>query len=644
MAKRKQRTSLAKQQRQGLPNLELLTSAGPMSRPVTRPHRPLQKEFLACALLIAVTFGVYSRALKNPFVNYDDQGYVTENLHVQQGLSPSTLRWAVTATDADNWHPLTWISHALDCELYGLEPSGHHRTSVVLHVLNAGILFLLLAVVTGKRWRSLAVAALFAIHPINVESVAWVAERKNVLSMFFLLTTLAAYGWCARRPNVGRYVVTLVLFALGLASKPMIVTLPFALLLLDFWPLRRVSSAAPASAFPLPQYSLGRLVVEKIPLMILSAASAYLTVIAQRGAIAPNQSLPIAARILNSIYAYAAYLEKAIWPVHLASFYPYEGLRMGRWLFLSSVVVLAGVSYWVWRERQRVYPVVCWLWFLGTVVPMIGFIQVGNQAMADRYAYLPLIGIFVMLVWSVTDFAEERRIALRPIAVAACVVLVMFSLLTWRQIGFWSSSYDLWSHALQVTKDNYMAEDYVGSAILVQNYQATGQRASDEALVHFQNAVRINPEDPISHLNLGADLHEHGKLREAVTQYETVLSLTQDSHLVIKAKIDLGAAHHQLGEFAIARQYYRDVLQVEPHNQIVFTNLGKLGMDERIQQLAASASSHPSPQAYLQLGQLQQAASHLPEARASFETALKINPNFSDAKTALDQLASTVSR
>jgi cytochrome c-type biogenesis protein CcmH/NrfG len=606
--------------------------------------------FASCILLALVTFAVYFRAATNPFVNYDDQGYVVENLRVQQGLTWATVRWALTATIADNWHPLTWLSHALDCQLFGLNPAGHHFTSILLHALNAVILFLLLYRATGAMGRSLVVAALFALHPINVESVAWVAERKNVLSMLFFLLTLGAYGWYARRPGVVRYLVVAALFALGLTAKPMIVTLPFVLLLVDFWPLQRIQSWPASPAFPVPQFPLQRLVLEKVPLLILSAASSVVTMIAQRGAIAPNQSLPFAARLLNALYSYAAYVGKALWPTHLASFYPYEGFRITGWEFFLSILLLAGISIGVWRQRSHLYLPVGWFWFLGTLVPVIGLVQVGNQAMADRYAYIPLIGIFWIIVWGTADLAQNTDLAQnkgfnsRVSAAVAVLVLTVLSFLTWRQIRVWRSSYELWAHALLVTKDNFMAEDYVGTALLLETYDATGQRYSEQALVHFQNAARINPQDPISHLNLGADFHEHGRLQEAIQEYKTVLELTRDPHLVVKSLIDLGAAYHQLGDYASAGQCYRQVLQMEPRNQVAFMKMGRLGMDERIQELAASASAHPSAGAYLQLGQLQQAAGHSSEASASFQTALKLDPGLLAARKALNSLGNDANR
>lgn len=622
-------------QQQYAPKVAVISSAAAAAEPENSRQR-VKVYATICILLAALTFAVYRRALTNPFVNYDDQGYVVENSHVQQGLTLATLRWALTSTDATNWHPLTWLSHAADCQLFGLNPKGHHLTSVLLHIFNVVLLFLLLARVTGSTFKSLAVAALFALHPINVESVAWIAERKTVLCMFFVLPTLGAYGWYARRPRLGRYLAVVGLFILALAAKPMAVTLPFALLLLDFWPLGRVASLAPVSeAFPVPRVRFQRLVLEKLPLVFLSAASSAVTLFAQKAAVATNEHVPLLVRLVNACYAYSMHVAKAFWPVGLASFYPYVGYRLPVWQFLLCVLFLVGITAWIWSVRARTYFPVGWFWFLGTLIPMIGLVQVGDQAMADRYAYLPLIGIFVMIVWGAADLAEKLRLDARLLRGGAVLILVALSLLTWRQIGYWRSSRDLWTHALEVTKDNYMAEDYVGSALLVENYEATGQRHLNDALVHFKNAIRINPNDAISHLNLGADMHEHGQLQEAIEQYQTVLSLTQDPHLVAKCFIDLGAAYQQLGDYATSEQYYLEAQKMEPDNEVIFLNLGKLGMAKRARELAAEAAAHPTSAAYLQLGQLQQAAGMTPEARQSYEAALKLNPKFVQAQKAL---------
>lgn len=604
--------------------------------------QPAKLKFWLCVLLAAATFAVYYRATTNPFVNYDDQAYVLENVQVQQGLTAQTIKWAYSSSYASNWHPLTWLSHALDCQLFGLHPAGHHFTSVLLHMLNALLLFLILARATGAPLRSFAVAALFALHPINVESVAWVAERKNVLSMFFLLLALGSYGWYARRPSIARYLVPFFLFASALAAKPMAVTLPFLLLLIDFWPLQRVlGGPPPSSSFPVPQQTFWRLALEKIPLLFLSACSSLLTLAAQRTVITSNARLTLLARLANAVYAYSMYIVKMFWPTRLASFYPYEGLRLATWQVLLCLVFLAGVTAWIWRERARLYLPVGWFWFLGSLVPMIGLVQVGDQAMADRYAYLPLVGVFCMVVWRGFDLAVNRKLNLRAVAAVAGLALAVCSFLTWCQIGVWKSSYELWSHALQVTTDNYMAENYVGTAELVQTFEATGQRYSAEALAHFQNAVRINPADPISHLNLGADLHEHGHLPEAIEQYKAVLQLTRDPHLVEKSLLDLGAAEQQLGQFTEGRQYDLQVLKMDPSNEVALDNLGKLAMEEQIQQLALKASAAPSATAYFQLGQLQQGAQHIPEALASYREALKLDPKSATARDALDALSQT---
>jgi tetratricopeptide (TPR) repeat protein len=589
--------------------------------------------------LVITTLAVYSPALGNPFVNYDDQSYIVENDHLKAGLTLSTLRWALTATEESNWHPLTWVSHAFDYELFGLNPAGHHATSILLHALNAALLFLLLLGATGARWSSLVVAALFALHPLNVESVAWAAERKNVLSMFLFLLTLAAYGWYIRKPGVARYLGVAFLFALGLAAKPMIVTLPFALLLLDYWPLGRVKLCdRQMAAETAPRFSWSRLLLEKLPLLILSAASSAITLYAQRQSMPTTEALPLVQRFGNAINSYAMYLWRTLGPVHLAAFYPHEGARLSGWQVGLSFTVLLVVTGLVWfQRRRRPYLLVGWLWFLGNLVPVIGIVQVGDQAMADRYVYLPLIGIFVLLVWGTSQLviAQLHAQGNGPLRAVAATVLVLFSFLTVRQIGTWRSSRDLWSHALEVTQDNYVAEDYIGSALLVETYERTGQRYSDEATAHFRNAMRINPHDAISHLNVGADYHEHGKLPEAIEQYTETLNCTRDSHLEAKAYIGLGAAYGRLHVFDRAQQAYHMAMQLEPENRGLFMRLGQLGMEEKIAQLTGDVATHPSAENYVVLGQLQQSVGRPTEARKSFEQALKLNPQSGEARSAL---------
>jgi len=594
------------------------------------------KRNLALGLLLGLTFAVYFRATRNPFIQHDDQDYVLENQHVKHGLKMATLRWALTSTEESNWHPLTWLSHALDCQLFGLNPAGHHFTNVLLHVLNVGLLFWLLWRATGAVERSLLVAALFALHPLNVESVAWVAERKNVLCMFCFLLTVAAYGWYARRPGWKRYLWVAGLFVLALAAKPMAVTLPCALLLLDFWPLQRVRGrGAPSETFPVPQQPLGRLVLEKLPLLALSAASSVITTIAQRGAI--KQHLSFSVRLVNALYAYLMYLVKAFWPVHLAALYPYEGARLFAWQALLCFALLGSITAMVWHERKRLYLPVGWFWYLGTLVPMIGLVQVGEQGMADRYAYLPLVGIFVMVVWAFADWVPAGQLRQRWYLVAAGVILALFSVLTWRQIGTWRSGYDLWSHTLQVTKNNYLAEDYMAFELVAQSGQTgDSERCTDEIFTHFQNAVRINPVDDLGHLNLGACLQERGQLQKAIEEDRRVLELTKDKTLVARSLGDLATAYSKQKNYSEAEQYYRRALAMDPENSTVRMELGIVEIEGRIEDRVASATAHPSAPAYFRLGQVQQVAGQVAQASASYEKALRLDPRFSKAKKALN--------
>ena len=394
------------------------------SRPA-QPHGIERYTWALSLLLVFATVALYYPVRSHPFVNYDDNVYVTENEQVKAGLDWDTVQWAFTTTEAGNWHPLTWLSHALDYELFELNPAGHHETNVLLHVLNALLLFWVLRQATGFTGRSWMVAALFALHPINVESVAWISERKNLLSMMFFLLALGAYRWYVREPRSSRYAVVLGLFALGLMAKPQVITLPFVLLLWDYWPLRRMavaddqSAAEPADESPLVQRSFSWLVAEKLPMLALCAASAFITMKAQQAAGAMNtvkNSFPLSIRMGNAIVCYARYIGKALWPSHLALVYPHPGTSLEIWEVLAALVLLLAITALVLRERHRRYLLVGWLWFLGTMVPMIGLVQVGEQAMADRYAYLPFIGLFIMVCWGAADWAEQRKL---PVAVLA---------------------------------------------------------------------------------------------------------------------------------------------------------------------------------------------------------------------------------
>jgi hypothetical protein len=379
-------------------------------------------------LLVAATLALYSPVNHHPFLNYDDDEYVTDNAHVKAGLSGDTVAWAFTSYDAANWHPLTWLSHALDYQLFQLDPGGHHDANLLLHGLNVALLFWVLWQATGYAGRSLMVAALFALHPINVESVVWVAERKNLLSLLFFLLALGAYRWYASQPRVGRYAAVTLFYVLGLMSKPQVITLPFLLLLWDYWPLRRMAvreekaTDANGPDAILPQRSFAWLVKEKIPLFVLSASSAVITMRAQRlgGGINPDSAL--LTRLANAIVSYARYLGEAFWPTRLAPIYPYPVGPFKAWEVAVAALLLAAITALAIAGRRHRYLLVGWFWFLGTLVPMIGLVQVGRQAMADRYAYLPFVGLFIVICWGVSDWARQRHVPIgKPVsALASC--------------------------------------------------------------------------------------------------------------------------------------------------------------------------------------------------------------------------------
>ena len=365
---------------------------------------------ILCLFLAAVTIALYIPVLGHSFVVLDDRDYVTANPHIHESLSWTTIKWAFTSTYAANWHPLTWFSHTLDYQLFGLNPVGHHLDSVLIHALNAALLFLLLAWITKRVGRSLLVAALFALHPINVESVAWVAERKNVLSTLFFILAISAYAWYAQKPGWSRYLLVGALFAAGLMAKPMVITLPFVFLLLDYWPLGRMGgcTASPVSA---PRLTGARLVLEKIPLLLLSVGSAWITLVAQRTgqAVRTLEEFPLGIRIENAVVCYGLYLWKMVWPARLA-LYPHSAIALPAWQWILSATMLMSVTAVVVTFRRMRYLPVGWFWFLGTLVPVIGLVQVGESSMADRYAYIPLIGIFIMIAWGFGDLADAKGV------------------------------------------------------------------------------------------------------------------------------------------------------------------------------------------------------------------------------------------
>jgi Flp pilus assembly protein TadD len=614
----------------------------PARKPVKQPasifSSPEKRNVVLCLLLVVATLAVYNPVNRHPFVNYDDDRYVTENPHIHNGVTWETITWAFAAMEQGNWHPLTWLSHALDYQLFHQNATGHHFTSLLIHAANAVLLFLLLIYATGRVGPSLLVAALFALHPINVESVAWVAERKNVLSTFFFFSALIAYCWYARKPGWRRYLVCSGLFAFGLMSKPMIITLPFVLLLLDYWPVGRIQGS-PAGTPPVAQAPLSRLVVEKLPLLALSAASAVVTMHAQKagGAVRSTAQFSLSVRLENAVVAYATYLWKMIWPSHLAPLYPHPGDSLAAWQLLISALVLLAVTASVLRFRRKRYLLTGWLWFLGTLVPVIGLVQVGDQAMADRYAYITLVGVFVMIAWGAAELADSRQIGLSACIVPAACVLLALSFVTSRQLGHWSSNYDLWTHALAVTDRNFIAQNNLGGALLLLG-------KPDEAYSHFQAAAEINPNDPMSHSNLGAYLQEHGKLTEAMEQYDRTISLTSDAGLLAATYSNLGTAYRKLGEDQKARDSYDQALRLNPNQFNAYLGLGELlekrnQLDDAIRNYSKSVELRPTDAGFLLLGHALETAGRRPEALVAYQAALKLSPELPEAQRAVDALS-----
>ncbi|MGD0215512.1 MAG: tetratricopeptide repeat protein [Terriglobales bacterium] len=575
-------------------------------------------------LLFLSTLALYYPALQNGFVNYDDPAYVTSNVHVQQGLTARNLAWAFTSTADANWHPLTRISHMLDAQLFGLAPTGHHAQSVLWHALNVVLLFLLLAKTTGYLGRSALVAGLFAVHPLNVESVAWVAERKTVLSTFFWLLALAAYGWYAKRPRVGRYLLVALLFALGLMAKPMVITLPFALLLVDFWPLQRF-----------PATPISKLVLEKIPLLALSAGSAAITVYAQRvgGAVGSTQLLPMAMRIKNAIYSYLIYMEKAVWPSGLAVFYPHPEGSLALWKVLGTSALLAAVTALFWHFRERRYLLVGWFWFLGTLVPVIGIVQVGRQAWADRYAYLPLWGLFVIGVWLASEGAARVSLSRAAQVAIAIVVLLGYSVMAHIQIGYWRNSYSLFTHAIQVTDGNPIAEGNLGSALME-------MRRPDLAIAHVERAIRLMPTFSTAHYNLGILLQRQNELDGALREYQLALKYGSDGLEVAQTHNNLGVLLNQLGRRDDAAAEFTQALALNPLEQNSLLGRGMIEYEEReldaaLHDFSRAAQIAPSPQAFYWEGRVLEDKGQLSEAAEAYRTALKWAPDFGDTQVRL---------
>jgi len=558
-----------------------------------------------CIFLFVAVVVIYGQTLGHQFVNYDDDLYVYENSKMTRGTLAETAGWAVTSLNVYNWHPVTWLSHRLDCDLFGVQhPGGHHFVNLMLHAGVAIGLFLVLWQMTGGLWPSALAAALFAVHPLRVESVAWVSERKDLLSGLFFVLTLAAYLGYVRRPfSWKRYGLVVGAFALGLMSKPMLVTLPFVLLLLDYWPLARIAALGGA------RRAAGRLIGEKVPLFALSAASCAVTMLAQRPAMASFRAVPLLDRIENAVVSYATYLGQFFYPSGLTVFYPLPEKGHSAWAIAGATALLIVLTVAAWMQRQRrPYWTVGWFWFLGMLVPVIGLVQVGLQATADRYTYLPQIGLSVALAWGAWSLALARprwQWAVGATAAAGLAVLVVCAT---RQAGFWRDSETLWTRALECTENNALAHNNLGMAL-------ASRRNVDAAVEQFEKATEIAPTFNAPHHNLGEAMKSQGRFAEA----EAVSRKAEQNR------------------FEAAIQHYRKALRFDPGSYVVLNNLGNAlaaggRLDEAIAEYQKALSYKPNyADAHNNLGNALAAAGRTDEAVAAYRLALKYHPEFAEA-------------
>ncbi len=633
------------------------------ARPVASPPQNLfsslhRRPWVLAGILAVATLAVYLPVHHHPFFTMDDDPYVVSNPHLKYGFSPEAIGWAFTSYDLANWHPVTWLSHILDYQIFQLNPAGHHDINLLLHVANVLLLFWVLLRATGYAGRSFMVAALFALHPINVETVVWIAERKNVLSMLFFLLALGAYQAYVRRPALSRYLLVALLFAVGLMAKPQVITFPFVLLLWDYWPLRRMFAAQDSSTQIAPQ-KLYKLVLEKLPLFALSAGSAIMTLRAQRLAGAVKY-YPFSIRLENAIVAYVRYIGNALWPTRLAVFYPHTPLVM--WHVLAALLLLLAVTVLVVLRRQQRYLAVGWFWFLGTLVPMIGIVQVGEQAMADRYAYLSFVGLFLMICWGIADLAEQRHLSRAWVAGPSVAVLIVLAGLCYRQVSYWDNNVTLWTRMLAITPGSFEVEENLGVALL-----ESGQ--AERAMQHFQEVTALDSSShevmgreqtgyaAVAHLYLGAYDQQQGQLAEAIEHYQKVLSLAQSfaaqnvyanlppvlTKVKATALANMGDAYFGLRDYGEAKSSFQAALALDPRSVRSWIGLGV--MEQKSGELTGAIEAYsravklqPSDVGYLLLAQALQQSGRSAEAQAAAQQAKFASRDLTDARRKVDSL------
>ncbi|MDY6791270.1 MAG: tetratricopeptide repeat protein [Thermodesulfobacteriota bacterium] len=576
-------------------------------------------EVLLSLFLVIATIAVYWQITGHDFINFDDDIYVFNNLAVRAGLTYESIKWAFTFTDIAYWHPLTWISHMLDCQLFGLNPGMHHMTNLIFHIFNSLLLFFIFKQMTGALWQSACVAALFALHPINVESVAWIAERKNVLSTFFWMLTMLAYVHYSRLQGIWRYLLTFFMFLLGLMCKPILVTLPFVLLLLDYWPLGRLrlkidmidsnSVKAESKKYGFKEFPFFILVLEKVPFFILSAVSIYMSVLSvkQHGIIASTDLTPITLRIANALVSYLVYLGKMLLPLNLAVFYPYP-YQIPIFLSAGAGLALLSISFLViWAFRKKPYMGTGWFWYIGVLLPNTGLIQAGLwPAMADRWTYLPFIGIFIIIVWGVADLKVRWDLKKSHIITAAIAIFLILMVRSYSQGRYWANSITLFEHNLITTSNNYVAHNNLGLALKEKGM-------INEAAEHYLKAIQINSKFELAYLNLGVIFAGVGDHEKAVGFYKEALRIKPD---FIAAHINMGNTHLRQGRIDDAIGNYSEALRFKPDSEEAYNGLGA---------------------AMVRIGKLTKAIDY-------FKKALLLKPNHEGAKRNLKNTLATLER
>ena len=631
-----------------------------------------RRELFICLFLIIITASVFWQLKDHEFIPFDDPSYITDNIHVRGGLTPENIFWAFTSFHANNWHPLTWISHTLDCHLFGLKSGPHHLMNVFFHIANAVLLFLIFNRMTRAPWQSAFIAAIFALHPLHVESVAWASERKDVLSTFFLMLTLGAYVLYVERPGLNRYLFIIIFFIFGLMSKPMLVTTPFVLLLLDYWPLKRFQTEAPDVNERLKAFQPGGskkkklrtaksatktenlrtnrpvravfrwsliypLIREKIPLFLLSILSCIITVHAQQNIIKSMDIYPLSMRVANALISYLNYIGKMVWPQNLAIFYPYP-LTVPSWQIAGAILLLLTVSITVLLiERRAPYLIMGWLWFLGILVPVIGLVQVGLQVMADRYMYAPLIGLLVIVAWGTNDLLSTKKYKHQMLCILSAVVISILTIMTFIQVGYWRNAISLYKHATEVTTNNDWAHYNLGLALMKKG-------DFDEAMFHFQETIRIAPNNHETLNNMGIILAKRGNLEGAKTYYFKALQIKPNYS---EAYNNLGLALIQEGKVDEAISQFQKASYMVPDNAGIHFNLGRAfakkgNLDGALDEYNEALRLKPDyAEVHNSIGIIMARKKNIDMAISHFQKALWINPNYREAgynlKTAMTQ-------